>query len=269
MGRIEHPDRLRFRRAANPLGIGPRLGEQLVVLPIGLAFDHLVLGQSRRAIAVGDFFPLAFHALEHGLLISLREIEPGDPQVDDLDSEPVAQRFRFASPAQRLFAHGVGQPIERAGFILGRPLLGIPHSKEVAQLDLPQGGRQDRANAALEPGFGDVAAAESAIKAHHGPLERIGPRLFGRRIAGRRSDSPTDVDIDRDVLLIACEHLAGRWGKQLHAAVEPTDEIDRPGELEMRPAIGLAIVDPHDAAKSLDDHRFPLVDENHARGGKR
>jgi hypothetical protein len=37
----------------------------------------------------------------------------------------------------------------------------------------------------------------------------------------------------------------------------------------MRSTIGLAIVDSHDAAKSLDDHRLPLIDENHAGDGKR
>ncbi len=50
----------------------------------------------------------------------------------------------------------------------------------------------------------------------------------------------------------------------MHAAIEAFDEIDRPRQLEVRAPVGLAIVNPHDAAKPLDDHRLPLVDKDHA-----
>ena len=96
VGRVQDADRFRLGRPANPLGVGPRLGQDLVVLPIGLAANHLVFCHSGRAVAVGDFLPLALHPLEDGLLVARRQIEPRDPQVDDFDSEPIAKRFGLA-----------------------------------------------------------------------------------------------------------------------------------------------------------------------------
>ena len=131
----------------------------------------------------------------------------------------------------------------------------------MAQLDLADGRRQDRADAAFEASLGQVDCCPARGRSGPRAVRPSVPTARCRRLG----DFPADVDVDRDVLLVAREHLAGRRIEQLHAAIEPSRQIDRPGKLEVGSAIGLAIVDLHDVAKPLDDHRLALVDKDHAR----
>ena len=165
----------------------------------------------------------------------------------------------LAGTAHRLAANCFRQLFERSGLLGGGTLFGILDAEQPAQLDLTDRRRQDRANAAVEPCVGQVDAAQPAVKPDKGPL---GQRS---RFARRLGDPPTDVDVDRHVFLVAREHLAAGRIEELHAAIEPPREVDGPGEFEVGTAIDVAVIDLHDVAEAFDDHRFRLVDEDHAR----
>ena len=143
MGRVQDADRLGLSGPTNPFGVGPRFGEDFVVLAIGLAADDLVFRHSGGPVTIGNLFPLALHPLEDGLLVARRQIEPRDPQVDDIDSQPVAERLAFAASFRSLLAHRPRKLLERAGPLVVWALFGVLDSQQTAELDLADGGRQD------------------------------------------------------------------------------------------------------------------------------